>query len=224
MTFDPNIPILEELAQLLEPLLQDLVLVGGCAVSFLITDKAQTPLRPTNDVDFITEAITLPDYYAQWDRLLELGFQPDQEINCRLRKGVLIIDLMPSSPVLGITNRWYAKAAQNSVLHTLPSGKRLRNVTAPFFIATKLEAFFGRGKGDYGHQDIEDIVTVVDGRPELAMEIEKSDPEVRDYIKDEMDGLMGDELFVDTLQVHLRPHDQNRLPVIVERLRAIAGL
>lgn len=39
---------------------------------------------------------------------------------------------------------------------------------APYFCATKLEAFGGRGKNDYlASHDLEDLITVVDGRPEL---------------------------------------------------------
>jgi len=39
----------------------------------------------------------------------------------------------------------------------------------PLFIATKLEAFRGRGGGDVvTSHDLEDIVMVIDGRPELV--------------------------------------------------------
>ncbi|MCK4690308.1 MAG: hypothetical protein KAT20_00755 [Desulfuromonadales bacterium] len=39
--------------------------------------------------------------------------------------------------------------------------------TLAHFIATKLEAFFGRGNGNYwGSHDLEDIMTVIDGRPD----------------------------------------------------------
>lgn len=43
----------------------------------------------------------------------------------------------------------------------------IRLVSAPYFCATKLDAFGDRGKGDYYHHDIEDLVAVVDGREEL---------------------------------------------------------
>lgn len=52
----------------------------------------------------------------------------------------------------------------------LPSGKHIRMVSAPYFLITKLEAFDGRGGGDYllSH-DIEDIIAVLDGSPRLQM-------------------------------------------------------
>ena len=49
---------------------------------------------------------------------------------------------------------------------------RLRVVTAPYFIGTKLEAFRGRGRGDfYASRDLENIVAVIDGRASLLDEI-----------------------------------------------------
>ena len=54
----------------------------------------------------------------------------------------------------------------------LASGKVIRMVSAPYFLITKLEAFNGRGNGDYlMSHDIEDIVAVLDGRPEIFDEM-----------------------------------------------------
>ncbi|MBU0674360.1 MAG: hypothetical protein KJ950_06930, partial [Proteobacteria bacterium] len=42
-------------------------------------------------------------------------------------------------------------------------------VTAPYFLAGKFAAFAGRGNGDYlMSHDMEDIVAVLDGRPEIV--------------------------------------------------------
>ena len=39
-------------------------------------------------------------------------------------------------------------------------------------VATKIEAFHGRGDGDYlASSDFEDIIRLIDGRPELVDEI-----------------------------------------------------
>jgi predicted nucleotidyltransferase len=55
----------------------------------------------------------------------------------------------------------------------LPGGLSIRLVAPAYFIATKLEAFFGRGKGDYfGSHDLEDLIAVVDGRLTIVGEIE----------------------------------------------------
>ena len=78
--------------------------------------------------------------------------------------------------ILGFSNRWYALAIETAETRTV-AGLQVRIVTPALFVATKLEAFRGRGRGDMvTSHDLEDIVTVVDGRPELVNEIEAGTP------------------------------------------------
>jgi hypothetical protein len=101
----------------------------------------------------------------------------------------------------------------------------VRVVTGPYFLATKIEAFSERGDGDYQlSHDIEDIIAVVDGRPELLDEIESTDPEVRDYLQHTVGELLSDEDFRNALPGHL-PGDvgsQARVPAVLSRLEQIA--
>jgi hypothetical protein len=109
----------------------------------------------------------------------------------------------------------------------LPRGAEINLVSPPLFIATKLEAFRGRGKGDFGAStDMEDIVAVIDGRQELVREIFDSSPEIKDYIADEFDSLLGNERFVETLSWHLASDvaNQARVSEIIVRMRSIAGI
>ena len=56
-------------------------------------------------------------------------------------------------------------------------------MTGVYFCATKLDAFAGRGKGDYqSSHDLEDLIAVVDGRVELVREIHAGSNDVRTYI------------------------------------------
>jgi hypothetical protein len=97
-------------------------------------------------------------------------------------------------------------------------------VTAPLFLATKLDAFSDRGHGDFlASHDLEDIITVVDGRPELVDEVHGGPPEVREYMRDRLANLLANEAFVTALPGHL-PGDagsQARLPLLLERLRSL---
>jgi hypothetical protein len=52
---DPNLPRLEAALKLMQPLLDELVFVGGCATGLLITDPSAGGIRPTKDVDTITQ-------------------------------------------------------------------------------------------------------------------------------------------------------------------------
>jgi hypothetical protein len=59
----------------------------------------------------------------------------------------------------------------------------IRLLAPEYFIATKLEAYQGRGNNDplLSH-DLEDIINLVDGREELLGEIGQLQTSVRKYI------------------------------------------
>ena len=225
---DPNLGAVELAAAALGPLTNELVLVGGCAVGLLITDVARAPVRQTVDVDLVTEVTPRASYYALCEQLRAIGFseQIADSVICRWARGPLLIDVMPTDgTVLGFTNTWYGPAAQNAVAHRLPSGQCIRLVTAPYFLATKLEAFASRGGGDYAHHDMEDIVAVVDGRASVVDEVLNSSEDVRRYLMDEFEALLADLTFMDRLAWLLPPQEVDaRRKVVLERMRVIAGL
>jgi predicted nucleotidyltransferase len=227
MRWDPNVQLVELVAEALGQLREELVLVGGCAVGLLITDEARPAIRQTVDVDLVAEVTTLTSYYKIEEKLRDRGFKELSEVICRWTKDGLIVDVMP--PVeLGhnFMNPWYAAAVENSKRISLPSGVEIRIVSAPFFLATKLVSFANRGEGDYGHHDIEDIVNIVDGRKELLGEVASSREDVKQFIMDEIDNLLADEQFTEQIPWHLHPDETNqaRTSVIIGRLRILAGL
>ena len=226
MIRDPNIVSVELVARALGSLTDNLVLVGGCAVGLLITDNAGPPIRATQDVDLVAEVATLGDYYKLTDQLKERGFRENGDIICRWCKGPLIIDVMPTKEILGFANSWYPLAIQDARQYRFQDGQTINVISAPLFVATKLESFNGRGNGDYGHHDIEDIISLVDGRPELCSELGQCDEVVREFVRQEVDDLLADAAFVEHLPWHLHPDQasQARLPLIIERLRILAGL
>jgi predicted nucleotidyltransferase len=230
-TRDPNIPIVELVARALGPLRDELVLVGGCSVGLLITDQGRPPVRPTVDVDLVAEVASTAAYYQTlMPKLKAQGFKesPEESNMCRWKKGALILDVMPSDEtVLGhSTNRWYGEVVRSARRMRLPSELQILVVSAPLFIATKLVAFHDRGEDDYACHDMEDIVNVIDGRPELGDEVDAAGAAVKDYIREEFDMLVTDAAFIDQLPMHFRPGaaDQGRVPALIGRLRRLAGL
>jgi hypothetical protein len=84
----------------------------------------------------------------------------------------------------------------------LEPGLRIRVVTAPYFIATKLEAFRGRGHGDYASSDdLEDLLTVIDGREAIVDEITAA-IDLRRYIAEQFRTLLGTSAFIDAVPGH----------------------
>lgn len=221
---DPNLHTLQLAVAALQPVINQLVLVGGCAVGLLITDGARPPVRETIDVDLVTEVSPLSNYYAFSETLRLLGFSESKDAICRWTKGPLIVDVMPTREYLGFTNTWYELAVTTAVIAQLPTGQSVRHITAPLLIATKIESFYGRGKGDFLHHDIEDIVNVVDGRPEVVEEVFSAPEPVRQFLEEEIDALLAQAPFAEAVQMHLRPSDQARAVIVIERLRKIAGI
>ena len=229
---DPNVQMLDIVAERLgDDLCRRLVFVGGSVAGLLITDPAQPAIRPTEDVDLLAQVIVRSDYYALEAELRARGFSQDMRTGapiCRWIVANVTVDVMPTLPeVLGFSNRWYPVAAQTAWTAELPSGRAVRVISAPAFVATKLEAFAGRGQGDYlFSHDLGDIVSVIDGRDGLLVELEVSDPELRRGVACAVAGLLASRGFIDSLPGHL-PGDaasQERLPDLLSKLQRIAAL
>lgn len=226
---NPNAGLLLSAVQKLVPLLDQIVFVGGCAAGLLITDPGAAPARPTVDVDAIVEIVSYEELLALEVRLRGLGFgQPHVEGAplCRWIQGDLTLDLMPTdSTILGFSNRWYGPALKNAELLEV-GDRQIRLISAPYFLATKLEAFHGRGQFDYRmSRDVEDIITVLDGRPEIVAEVQRSAAPLQQYLKDEFSGLLSERDFLEALPGHLLPDavSQQRIRLVLDRVRQIVG-
>jgi predicted nucleotidyltransferase len=188
-------------------------------------------VRATQDIDVITEVVSLADYHALERRLQQAGLRQDRRPEapvCRWVVDNCVLDVMPTDErILGFGNRWYAKAVQTASRIRLPTGRSINLISAPAFVATKLEAFRGRGNREYlASHDLEDIIVIVDGRSELIDEVRGSDAELRDYLAAEIESLLKNVAFVEAIPGHL-PGDeasQARLPLVRERLHQLASL
>lgn len=228
---NPNLDILMRAVERLGELADDLVFLGGCATGLLITDPAAPPIRVTRDVDAIVHVLTLTDYHQLEQRLRLKGFREDSSDDapiCRWTDGDVILDVMPTDArILGFGNPWYASASHHAERVILPSGRQIQRVSAPYFLITKLEAFDGRGGGDYlMSHDIEDMVAVLDGRPDIIREVQQAPAELLNELTVRFQRLLQDRQFVDAVAGHM-PSDamsQARVPMILQTVRKIAEM
>ncbi len=226
-----NVPKMELVAQTLGDLREQLIFVGGCAVDLLLTDAAAAPSRVTYDVDLVAQVAALSGYHQLEREFVKLGFKRDTSDGapiCRWRLQGLEVDLMPTEThILGFANRWYPLAVQTAQRVELPNELQVRLIAAPVFLATKFEAFAGRGKGDFlGSHDLEDIVNVLDGRPELVDEVSAGSMELREYLAEQCAALLAIPKFRDALQGMVFPDEtlDERVQMLVERFRQIAEM
>lgn len=227
---DPNFEQLIDAARRLRPLLDELVFVGGAVTGLLITDNAASAPRATFDVDAIAEIASYAEYAEFGNRLRSLGFSEDMRAGapvCRWVARGTTLDVMPlDEKVLGFSNRWYRAALATAIQRRLADDLQIRIVTAPLFLATKIDAFKSRGKGDFStSHDLEDLVSVVDGRPEIVEEVQAATPELQAYLRAEIDALLSARVFLDALPGYLLPDaiSQRRIGRIRERLSVLAA-
>jgi len=131
---------------------------------------------------------------------------------------------MPTdSSILGFSNIWYAPALENAQRSRIGETE-IRHITAPYFVATKLEAFHGRGKNDFRtSHDLEDIVTVIDGRAELVEEVRVAGRDLQEYLSREFRTLLSNRDFTEALSGHLLPDaaSQQRLGLVLKRMQQL---
>ena len=147
---------------------------------------------------------------------------------CRWVTDNVTLDVMPTdAEILGFGNQWYISAIEHAEIVELPSGKQIRMVSAPYFLITKLEAFEGRGGGDYllSH-DIEDIVAVLDGRPELFDEVSLAKTELKEELARRFIELLGNDSFVSAVSGHMPTDEtsQARVQIILNCIKTITEM
>ena len=78
-----------------------------------------------------------------------------------------------------------------------------------YFIATKFEAFAGRGEGDFFSHDLEDIIFIMENRQGLILELMDCPKELKSYFASQANLLLNDE-FLNVLPGLLNNKDSAR--------------
>jgi predicted nucleotidyltransferase len=223
-----SLPAIEIVARALGDLLSDVMFVGGAITGLLVTDSAAPASRLTDDVDLVVDIATHAAHFQLIGRLRDLGFAEDTgEGTHRFRWVIsgITVDVMPAHPSVGPANRWYVEAIANTETVALAADLSIRIISAPYFIATKLDAFGDGQRGDRSSShDLEDIIAVVDGRATIEANVSAAPASVRTFLRDRLGSLLAAPDFVDAIAGHL-PGDsasQARLPLVLARMRAIA--
>lgn len=224
---DQLVNMLKAVAEALGTALRErLVFVGGCTTALFITDKVTLEdVRATDDVDLIIDLVGYAGWADLQKTLRERGFSedPEDDVICRMRLGELKVDFMPDDEaILGFSNRWYPKGIETALDHKLSEELTIKKLAPELFIATKLEAYLGRGNNDLlWSRDAEDILLLVDGRENLFAELQASEPEVRDYIADQFRALLRHPEFSDFIEGNIRG-PEGRVDIVQERFEKIS--
>ncbi|CTP87973.1 hypothetical protein A6R71_03695 [Xanthomonas translucens pv. arrhenatheri] len=221
---DPNLPHLRVIADALGELREQVVFLGGAVVGLLLSDPLAESVRSTYDVDAVVD-LDWSRFRRIEERVQTHGFAREMEsgVVCRWvhRESGVVFDLMPvDSEVLGFPNRWYAYAVETAQSVELDERLSIRMVTAVAFVATKLEAFATRGRGDFlSSHDLEDVLNVVDGRAELVEELAMAPEELRHMVANAFAALLDNPAFANVLPGLVA--EPGRAGIVRERLQAM---
>jgi hypothetical protein len=222
-----NNEALYQAATLLMDLNEQVVYVGGRIVGLLITDLIEDDVRPTYDIDVAFDLGTtgIVAHYLLQKKLEDLGFKPEGNINCRYVLDDFMIDVMYTDGALqGINSNWYQAGFDNATEIQIKD-KKIKIFNAVYFIATKLEAFTDRAYKDNDYwdcKDLEDIINVINGRPELLTELMNSPKTVIQFISSYLKKLIEDPKWFNAIKAIAR-HERARNVVLstIEKIIAL---
>ena len=216
-------------AKRLGPLDVPFVFVGGAVMPFLVDQPELTEFRPTKDVDVIVKVVTYQEFSKLEARLRLVDFRHDSSEGapiCRWIVDECLVDVMPmDSALLGMNSKWFPEALDLAELADLGENCSAKVVSPPVFLATKLEAFKDRGKGDfYGSHDLEDIITLIDGRATIVKEVYAAPEAIRDFIGSSFEKLLNSVDFRDAFPGHLSglTGARERAELVLRRFEAIS--
>ena len=185
MSHHINLTRIKAVANALDNLNEKIVFVGGATISFY-PDRPVFDVRPTDDVDVIIEILNYTDRAELEEKLRSIGFSHDIEsgVICRYRIQGILVDIMPTNDAsIGFTNIWYPDGYAHAVNYEIDELSKVKILSAPYFIATKLEAHKDRGRNDgRTSQDFEDIIYVLENREAIWKEINNSSESLKNYL------------------------------------------
>lgn len=222
MSHHTNIVRIKVVANALADLKEKIVFVGGATIS-LYPDRTVFEVRPTDDVDVIIEILNYADRAKLEEKLRAIGFSHDVEsgVVCRYKIQGIIVDIMPTNdPSIGFTNIWYPEGFDEAINYEIDEGTIIKILSAPYFIATKMEAHKDRGKNDgRTSQDFEDIVYVLENRESIWEEMNNSGDAIKNYLRAEFLTLLSNHNLFEWIDCHVERGSPPATYLIIDELK-----
>jgi len=214
--------LLSKVAKSLATLRWKTVYLGGSTTHLHLTDAHAPQPELTDDVDVVVDVSSPVEFQVQLrEALRALGAKEDTSEDaptCRWLLNGLKVDVMsPNADVLDFSNRWYPLAIATAGEHQLPDGTVIRLIHGPVFLATKLEAYRGRGTDCLSSKDVEDIIALLDGRPELAQELSLMPVDLGTFVAQALTELRQELNFGYAVEGYLHEHPE-RAPDVHARI------
>lgn len=215
-----------KIAKALGDLNSKVVFVGGAMVSLYIDDPFAEDIRPTKDIDLTFQITTVSQLEALRQDLIDRGFHEhtDSNVICRFTFEDLLVDVMSTQTVgWAPSNRWFAAGFDKAITVRLEEVE-VQILPLPYFMASKLDAFFDRGLKDlYASHDLEDIVYLFNYATRLVEQILSAEEDaVKNYLVASIKKILENEQIMNALPGHLYFDGvDERLEIIIDKMNAI---
>lgn len=215
----------KKVALALGSLNEQVVYVGGAVVSLYINDSAAADVRPTKDIDITFQIATYAKLEQLRENLVEKGFSQSAEdtVTCRFRYDDLLIDVMTTEAVgWAPSNPWFEKGFNKAITVDLED-IIIKVLPLPYFLATKMEAFFNRGINDiYASHDLEDLVYLFNYTTDIDTQVLASDQELKLYLGEKLGNLTENRTIMTAIRGSLYYEQADeRMEIIKERFQNI---
>ncbi|MFZ1678725.1 MAG: hypothetical protein WAT91_15695 [Saprospiraceae bacterium] len=222
MNHHANITRIKAVYNALGNLRDNVVFIGGAIISFY-PDREVMEVRPTDDIDILIEILSYAERSILEEQLRSMGFTHDiaSGIVCRFKIQGIIVDVLPTDDhSIGFSNIWYPEGFKTSVHYRLDEHHVIRILSAPYFLAIKLEAFKGRGGNDgRTSQDFEDIVFILENRGVIWTEIMATNRELKEYLKGEFIQLLAENGFYEWIDSHVERNTPRATDQIIAQIK-----
>lgn len=202
------------------------VFVGGATIS-LYPDRSFFETRVTDDVDVIVEIINYQGRVELEEKLRSLGFAHyiESSVVCRYKIEGIIVDIMPTvDPSIGFNNKWYPEGFQKAIDYSIDGENVVKILSAPYFIATKFEAFNGRGQGDgRTSHDFEDIIFLLENRSTIWEELNSLEGDIKEYLMAEFKKLLDNPHIFEWVDSHVERASTPATYSLIEALKKLTN-
>ncbi len=183
---NPELVLFRNTLKRMEPMLPELVFAGGCATSLLFSEPGFIRPIPPQWLDVIANTQGELGHMGLTIKLKEIGMREDTMIGRgRWKMGALTVCFWNVDPVFNpFASRFIRDAFAMPRKMAAGPGLNVKIATVAFFMAMKLEAFLGRGLANFqSSDDLNDLVSLLAARTEIAFDLRLAAPPVRSYIQ-----------------------------------------
>ena len=209
-----------EIAEVFKQMNVPVVFTGGATLNLYTDDTAKEEVRFTDDIDVVIELATYSDFALLEEELRNVGFKNNPTMLSRYNYKGIQVDIMSTNTVLNFTNKWYAPSFALAEDVLVEHGQSIRIFPFFSFIACKLEAYLGRGRGNLRtSHDFEDIVYVINNNTKAATLLQQAPLEIKKYLKEQFSGLIKQAVFEEAIAGHMPSNEGLRKNRVIDILK-----